>query len=304
MIYIYRRASSSGARALSEALNGRRVRHAEVLHRRYRRDHDKIVFWGDHEAHFQGLNNVPIQSKFRDALRLREAGVATVEVSQTRPVAAAPPPPLDPAIGLWNDAADLAMEFLNISPSNDQEQRQIPRTAPIRQGVEQLQASFAALARALMDPVPVAPPPQDLGEWIGRLNNHVGGNDLLSPPPVPNYFVKKENLVAEYRVHSFLGRSIRAGIKRHRDRVEDPHPWIRSWDGGWRIVYDGDSVRQRHRDLAHQAVRALGLDFGAVDIGQKSDGSLIVLEVNRAPGLEGGTIEAYSRAIQAWATGQ
>lgn len=137
--------------------------------------------------------------------------------------------------------------------------------------------------------------------WLGRDNDHTGGLDLLDPTRNPDYYVKRENLVREYRVHSFMGRSIRAGIKKHREGFAKPHEWIRSWDGGWKISYDGESVKQRHRDVAHQALKALGLDFGAVDIGEKKDKSVVVLEVNRAPGLEGGTIEAYARAIREWA---
>lgn len=141
-----------------------------------------------------------------------------------------------------------------------------------------------------------------LAGYVGRSSRHIGGNDLLRPPARPDYWVKKENIVREYRVHSFKGQSIRAGIKTPREGYEQlHHAWIRSWDGGWRISYDGKSVKQRHRDLAHAAVKALGLDFGAVDIAERADGSLLVLEVNRAPGLEGGTIEAYARAIKAWA---
>jgi glutathione synthase/RimK-type ligase-like ATP-grasp enzyme len=61
------------------------------------------------------------------------------------------------------------------------------------------------------------------------------------------------------------------------------------------ISYEG--VSPAHRNLAKKAVESLGLTFGAVDIGRKADNSLIVLEVNRAPGLEGNTINAYANAI-------
>ena len=122
----------------------------------------------------------------------------------------------------------------------------------------------------------------------------------------PDYWSKKEPIVREFRVHSFLGRSIRAGVKDLRDGFTSAtaHPWVRSWEAGWRIRYDGVSSRQRHRDLAHAAVRALGLDFGAVDIAEKADGSLMVLEVNRAPGLEGGTVDAYASAVERWLNGE
>jgi len=136
--------------------------------------------------------------------------------------------------------------------------------------------------------------------WLPRVAHHAGGKDLLMSPEHPDYYVRREEIATEYRCHSFMGRSIRGGRKVHRDGFPNPHPWIRSWEAGWRIAYDG-SIRQRHRDIAHRAVRALGLDFGAVDIGERADGSVFVLEVNRAPGIEAGTIEAYARAIKEWA---
>ena len=135
--------------------------------------------------------------------------------------------------------------------------------------------------------------------WLGRANSHIGGADLLAPPARPDYWVKKEDITREYRLHIFRGQSIRAGRK--EKFREDAHPWIRSHDAGWHLVYDGHGVTDRHRDAAKQAVTALGLDFGAVDVGERADGSVLVFEVNRAPGLEGNTIAAYATAIQSWA---
>ncbi len=120
---------------------------------------------------------------------------------------------------------------------------------------------------------------------------------MLNPPDNPDYWVKVEKFVDEFRVHSFLGKSLRAGPKRVIPGRVDPHPWIKSEDGGWAITYTG--VTPDVRELAHKAVNALNLDFGAVDIGKREDGSLVVLEVNRAPGLdEGGCAAAYAAAIE------
>lgn len=147
---------------------------------------------------------------------------------------------------------------------------------------------------------PVAP----AGEvWIPRSNSHQGGNDLRRPPTSPDFWVLREAIVREFRVHSFLGRAIRSVVKVPRENFRNPSDWIRSWDSGWRMIWQDGAVRQRHRDIAHQAVSALGLDFGAVDIGELADGTLIVLEVNRAPGIEGSTLEAYANAIEGWASG-
>ena len=140
---------------------------------------------------------------------------------------------------------------------------------------------------------------RDLGAgWIGRAAFHVGGNDLLVPTRTPAFWTRREAIAKEYRLHIFRGRSIRAGRKdRYRD---DAHEWIRSYNAGWRIVYDGHGVTDRHRSVAKSALEALGLDFGAVDIGERPDGSVVVFEVNRAPGIEGNSVATYARYIREW----
>ena len=333
MFYLYRPQNSDSARELTAALSGQRVRNFENgrFFKRMRsgrlvnvpitaRDH--LVLWG---AHVSGatptqnvLNNAPIRSKFSDIEVLRRAGVPTVEASRTRPAAQAPRQVTvaDPAYALFQQVRGLAEEFTNITFEGET----VPRNTVLGTGVQDLVNAASLLRTAIGRPAPTPrlEPVQNPGEWVGRSNNHVGGADLLNPPAAPDYYVRKVQLTAEYRVHSFLGRSIRAGAKQLREGYVVPNtrasgptprgmsasPWIRTWDGGWRIVYDGVSASQAVRDLAHQAVAVLGLQFGAVDIGQTADGTLLVLEVNRAPGLEGGTITRYVDAIQKWSTGE
>jgi hypothetical protein len=272
---------------------------------------DVIVCWGESLGNIDGvriLNGTAITNKYNDALRLREQRVPTIEVSQTMP---RPTPPSAAALAgapdTWEEVVEAARDFIELPFS---------RERIYQDGVGQLSDLLIQLRAQLAAPPPA---PQVQGEWLPRLYNHVGGNDLLNRPGTPQYFSKKETLVREYRVHSFDGRSIRAGVKAPREGFTEAgapvardvhpagrlqlHPWVRSWDGGWRILYDGVTARQAQRDIAHAAVRALGLTFGAVDIGEKADGSLIVLEVNRAPGLDGGTIDNYARAIQQWIGG-
>jgi hypothetical protein len=268
MIWIYRTAPSNSAVSLCEVLGAKRLR----SHRLSRvRESDSVIAWGEaYSGPARVLNGTALQDKIKDALKLKEAGVPTIEVAMTRPsVGEFDAQPFYPLF-------DVASSRFNRAISRDEVARHI-----------------AELQQWLSDnPEPLAE------EWLGRLRHHIGGRDLLNPPERPDYYVRKETITKEFRVHSFRGTSIRAGIKR-ADRP-DSHGWIRSLDAGWKISYDGTSVKQRHRDLAHDAVRALGLDFGAVDIGQRADGSLIVLEVNRAPGLDGGTILAYADAIKRW----
>jgi hypothetical protein len=140
-----------------------------------------------------------------------------------------------------------------------------------------------------------------LDGWLGRTNNHSGGKDLLIPSDSPDYWVQKLKIVHEFRVHVFKGKSIRAGVKVHRENFPGtPHAWIRSYDAGWRLssAQVKDFITETVREEAKKAVKVLGLDFGAVDVGLLADGTAVVLEVNRQPGNEGGTSEAYARHLR------
>lgn len=306
MIYVFRRAGSQSARDLSECLPyGRRSQNPERLMGRFNSARDFLVSWGDYLPGVEpprSLNNQPLTSKLSDAIKLAEAGVKTIEVSRIRPINQPEhgPAPVDPAEELWVATQQQAEAMAELGV-------QLPvnaRGQVSRAGLDQFIRHLGMLAQALSVGAPVAPV-LPLMEWLGRKNNHVGGDDLLRPQGAPDFYVKKETITTEYRVHSFLGRSLRAGKKTAApDEGQAVHPWVRSLEGGWKIIYDGVSVKQRHRDLAHAAVRALGLDFGAVDIAERPDGSLFVLEVNRAPGLDGGTIECYAKAITRFTTGE
>ena len=138
--------------------------------------------------------------------------------------------------------------------------------------------------------------PNELG-WVGRMFNHRGGSDLLNPPLRPDFWVKRLDIVKEFRVHVWGGLSRRVGIKIPREDFLHPHHWVRSFDAGWRLDYGKicqDHIRQRHRDPAKAAVEALGYDFGAVDVGESADGKVFVFEVNAAPGLHRETLRLYA----------
>lgn len=288
MIYIYRRASSTGARELAEALQGKRFRGRVRPINEVVKAGDAVVCWGEHLPAINGvkiLNGGAIKNKYQDALTLKAANVPTIVVSQTRPVAQ---PVFDEnAIkAAWEEAVESAEDFIEIPYKRD--------NPVFVQGVRDFLATITTLQGKLTTPA------ADPATWLPRIYNHVGGTDLLQAPPAADYWVKKENIVEEVRVHSFNGKSIRAGVKRPRAGVQQ-HAWVRSYDGGWSIAYDGFESTRDQRELAHSAVKALGLQFGAVDLGKKADGTWIVLEVNRAPGLEGGSVTTYANAIKTWA---
>ena len=136
---------------------------------------------------------------------------------------------------------------------------------------------------------------------LARSRHHAGGGDLLRETG-SDYMVERLNLTKEYRFHVFNfpttePQSVRAGTK--VPRTPNPHPWIRSYEGGWKIDYGTPPITNSSasRALAERALEVVGYDFGAVDIGIKEDGNPVVLEVNSAPGLEGNSLLTYAKSL-------
>lgn len=123
-------------------------------------------------------------------------------------------------------------------------------------------------------------------EWR---NNHEP--DFESAPLYTRYFKKDREL----RVHVFNGNII-AVAEKLRKHGEDPDYWIRSYGNGWVFARPRGAVPDHVLRAADSAVRALDLDFGAVDIGLRGD-TCVVFEVNSAPGLEGHTLDAYTETL-------
>lgn len=96
----------------------------------------------------------------------------------------------------------------------------------------------------------------------------------------------------EYRCHIFQGYSVRVSRK-------DYQP---DGDKKWIAVPAGDLPLRRVRDAARQAVSALGLDFGAVDILARGPANeeVFVLEVNTAPGLGGTMPQVWFETFTRW----
>jgi len=157
---------------------------------------------------------------------------------------------------------------------------------------------------------------------LARSNHHKGADDLLNPPKNPDYWTTKEDISGEYRLHSFGGRSIKAGVKKVREGFTIAesevaykkgiaegkllaHPWIRSTKTGWFVDYENFTSTAKMKQIAHKSIEILGLTFGAVDIGERTaDGTLFVMGVSRAPEIEAKSMGAYQRAITKWLEGE
>lgn len=155
--------------------------------------------------------------------------------------------------------------------------------------------------------------------WI-RQGNRVFGRDTLtghsgqgirvfSPHPTvttdwlpeTRMYVREIRNHGEYRVHVMNGQVIDYIKKRRRngERANQEQLDVRNLANGW--VYTRDNLRRLERieQLAVNAVAALGLDFGAVDIIKNENGEVFVLEVNTACGMSDTTRDAYASAFGA-----
>lgn len=135
------------------------------------------------------------------------------------------------------------------------------------------------------------------------------GEDLGRPALVTKYFDKTH----EFRIHVWEGTVIDRIQKRlmanaPTTRVQE----IRSYDNGWNLTRNLDDlppgIWTSIDTLAISAIAALQLDFGAVDILAKLQGTgptarlieCCVCETNTAPALDhAATIDAYAAKIRA-----
>lgn len=135
------------------------------------------------------------------------------------------------------------------------------------------------------------------------LTGHSGQGIILFNPgdtvtPCPLY-TKNTKAKYEYRVHVMAGEILDIQQKKKRESYEGGIPGIRNHANGWVFCRSGISVPECVQQQAMLAVQALGLDFGAVDIGyRESTDMAFVYEVNTAPGLEGTTLTNYVTAIK------
>jgi hypothetical protein len=119
-------------------------------------------------------------------------------------------------------------------------------------------------------------------------------NELVN---APLYTVKTKHR-DEYRVHIFKGEVLDVQKKKRKLGFTGSSSGIRNHSSGWIYARTDVAIPDMLCPIAIQAVELLGLDFGAVDIGHKvNDNKFFVFEVNTAPGLEGSTLDKYTKAI-------
>lgn len=120
--------------------------------------------------------------------------------------------------------------------------------------------------------------------------------DELVDAPLYTIYKKKQQ---EYRVHVFDGKVISVQRKARKNDVEDDKVnWqVRNIEGGFIFARTGFDVPRVVTRAAKAAIKALGLDFGAVDIGHHDKEGTFVYEVNTACGLSGSNLTDYVEAF-------
>lgn len=130
------------------------------------------------------------------------------------------------------------------------------------------------------------------------------GNRAPEGLPLYTQYIPKEH---EYRLHVVKDDVILIQQKRKENDVPQTldQKLIRNRDNGWvfavnNVTFFTDEHKKAAEQAAINAVKALGLDFGAVDLVMHRDNGMpYVLEVNTAPGLESPTlIQRYATKFQ------
>ena len=147
-----------------------------------------------------------------------------------------------------------------------------------------------------------------------QLTGHSGSGIIVAKTveelvDAPLYTVGIE-VQGEYRVHVFRAldgtyKVIDVQKKRRRNEAlgnETLNMDVRNLAGGWVFAHNSVALEDRALATASDAVKALGLDFGAVDLViEKRTERPVVLEVNSAPGISSPTtLNAYVEAIKCY----
>lgn len=160
-------------------------------------------------------------------------------------------------------------------------------------------------------PVPGISPYKNVG-WLPRKSQHHDGDDLAQQ--TGDFYVEPIPTTYEFRVNVFGGKVVRTGLKIPKPGATQttlqtpvgPIP-IRTGGGGWTWTYSQapldatNTNRGPLREIAVKAVKTLGYDFGAVDVGYRGNGQWVVFEVNSAPALEGDDLGRYGELIMNYA---
>lgn len=151
---------------------------------------------------------------------------------------------------------------------------------------------------------------------LGRDINHRSGLDIviidgsnrgrndMSKVPNKDFYVEFLKSSQEFRVHVFDGQVVRVTRKVFRGVNKDGQVVINQGKikndiYGWgHANVNIENVSQVYKNICINAVKAIGLDFGAVDLLIDLAGRPFALEINTCPSLNQIGLDIYSGAIE------
>jgi hypothetical protein len=190
-------------------------------------------------------------------------------------------------------------------------------TLNARAGTFNKYEELVRLHKAGVQTVPFSP--YDMKETtFGRRFHHTRGNDIriidgnyrVPPRGFSDYYTQLIPKRREFRVWAFrrtcigVYEKVLSYPRKNGRRGRSKEVW--NWRNGYAYEFRRASeMAPPLRTLGWQAVDALGLDFGAVDIIESVDQRYYVLEVNSAPGTEGPRqgLTSLVNHIERWARG-
>lgn len=114
----------------------------------------------------------------------------------------------------------------------------------------------------------------------------------------------------EYRVHVFQGVPFWCQIRHPIEDTDNkyyttrPNKFVRTSSHGWTLYVSNRDCPNVCKQVAVRAIQAVGLDFGAVDIGYGVDGDVCVYETNTSPELSDRTCGAYVEVLLRFSNGE
>lgn len=131
----------------------------------------------------------------------------------------------------------------------------------------------------------------------------VAAEGVVPEAPLYTKYVKKRD---EYRVHVVSGVVVDVQQKRRNTEIsgDDVNWQVRNHSNGFIFAREGANPHESVLSNAVNCVKALNLDFGAVDIIWNNRAQqATVLEVNTACGLSGTTLTSYKNALSSLVLG-
>lgn len=180
------------------------------------------------------------------------------------------------------------------------------KAASVKISVNKL-SCLKTLAAAGVSCVPFTTSISEAQKWPTIVERHklesYGGDGIIISPSAKlgraPLYTKLLAPASEYRVHVFNGQVIDYTKKYKRvdgDLVSrNDEDYIKNVENGWEYIRDVEP-RDSIKEIAIAAIRAVGLNFGAVDIIRHKKVNY-VLEIGTAAGLSPRGIEAYANAI-------